>query len=209
MASFHDSKETLSKSKALPAIVFDTETTGLPPWHRDPQRLHDWDGCRLVQFAWMVIGEPEGDHEGAVSTYNSIVKPTNFTISPQVTAIHGISHEHAVAEGRDLEEVLHAFQVTLERFPDATLVAHNIEFDMSLIVTEAKRLEMTRLLSLLGNLEQHCTMKTAVLHNKRRWPKLGVLYKELFNVEAEGRAHDAMWDVMTCAQIYTRQVKLI
>ena len=194
---------SLPASKEM-AIIFDTETTGLPPWHRDPQRLNDWYGCRLVQIAWMVIGTGEADT--TVSTYNSIIKPTDFTISAQVSAIHGITHEHAVAEGRDLEEALHAFQVTLERYPNATLVAHNIEFDMSLVITEAKRLEMTRLLSLLGTREQHCTMKWAVLNSKRRWPKLGVLYKEIFGVEPEGRAHDAMWDVVTCAQIYKRQV---
>jgi len=197
------------------AIVFDTETTGLPPWHRDPQRLSDWDGCRLVQMAWTVIGGPSGSTTSTstssanLSSYNALIKPQGFTIPAKATEIHGITLERATAEGRDIEEVLHAFQVVLERSPNATLVAHNIEFDMALVVTEAKRLEMTRLLSLLETLPQHCTMLTAVGNTKRRWPKLCVLYKELFGAEPEGTAHDAMWDVVTCAEIYKHQAGLL
>jgi DNA polymerase III epsilon subunit-like protein len=196
---------SLQDSKALPAIVFDTETTGLPPWHRDSTRLSDWDGCRLVQLAWSTIHLDS--QEGSDS---AIVKPAGFTIPEKAAEIHGISTERAHAEGRDLEEVLHAFQVTLERYPDATIVAHNLEFDISIITTEAMRLEMPRLLSLLASRPRHCTMLKAVENNtRRRWPKLCVLYKELFDEEPQGTAHDAIWDVVTCAKIYKRQVKLI
>ena len=188
------------KARATAAIIFDTETTGLPPWHRDPQRLSDWGGCRMVQFAWMLI-DTNGNE---TSTYNALIRP-QFTIPAKATEIHGISQERALADGRDIEEVLHAFQITLERNPNATLVAHNIEFDLSILITEAKRLEMTRLLSLLTGMPRHCTMLTAVLGTKRRWPRLGVLYKELYGVDAEGTAHDAMWDVKTCVEIYKKQ----
>lgn len=187
------------------AIVFDTETTGLPPWHRDPMRLSDWDGCRLVQMAWMVLNDDGSEH----SEYNAYIKPDGFEIPARATEIHGITNEIAHRDGRYLDEVLHAFQVTLERFPQATLVAHNLEFDLSLLITESKRHEIARLLSLLDAQPKHCTMLKAVEGKKRRWPKLGALYKELFAVEPEGNAHDAMWDVRTCAQIYRHQAQLM
>ena len=184
------------------AIVFDTETSGLPPKHRDPARLEDWHECRLVQLAWMVLNDTDTDR---FETYSAVVKPNGFVIPQSSIRIHGITQKQALEEGRDAEEVLKAFQDVLERFPGAALVAHNIEFDISIALTEAKRLNMDKLQALLTNHPQHCTMLTAVGDTRRRWPKLGDLYKEHYKMEPEGRAHDAMWDVMTCAQIYQKQ----
>jgi DNA polymerase III epsilon subunit-like protein len=201
MDSNHDTPATATPAIA---IVLDTETTGLPPWHRDPKRIADWDKCRMVQLAWMVV---EGENN--LSSYNAIIKPDGFEIPAVVTNIHGISTERAHKEGRDIEEVLHAFQVTLERFPNATIVAHNLEFDWAILITEVMRLEMAHLFALMHDRKTHCTMRKAVEVKRGKWPKLGALYKELFDVEPEGTAHDAMWDVHTCAMIYKRQTRQI
>lgn len=189
-----------NKHYPFPCIIFDTETTGLPPWHRNPTRIADWNGCRLVQLAWMVI-DPAG---AEASHYEATVTPDGFVVPAAAAAIHGITTEKALAEGRPLSEVLTAFETVLDRYPNAPLVAHNIEFDMGVITTEAMRLEMSHLLALLGRPQKHCTMLTGTKKGKK-WPKLVDLYREYFGNEPEGTAHNALWDVRTCAAIYKRQ----
>lgn len=194
----HDSKEVVFDKNTV-AIVFDTETTGLPPRHSDTERLQDWDNCRIVQLAWQTI-YTETDTSG-----NYIIKPNGFTIPPFVSKIHGITDARARKEGYDIAYVMNEFERLLERYPHATLVAHNLKFDMGLIITEAKRLNLTNLLAHLKTHPKHCTMLTAAKIGNIHWQKLNALYETLFKEKPEGVAHDAMWDVMTCAKIYKRQ----
>lgn len=73
-------------------MAFDVETTGLPDFKarsNDPKQPH------IVQLA-MVLHDDGGNE---VQSVNMIVKPDGWTISAEMTAIHGISHERALAEG--------------------------------------------------------------------------------------------------------------
>jgi len=149
----------------------------------------------------MVI-DPAGAEQ---SHYEALVTPVGFTIPEKAAAIHGITTENALANGRPLEEVLGAFAAVLDRFPNAPLVAHNLEFDLAILTTEAMRMEMSHLIALLGRPQKHCTMLTGTKKGKK-WPKLVELYREYFGCEPEGTAHNALWDVRTCAAIYRRQI---
>jgi len=202
---------------ALPAIVFDTETTGLPPWTRkvNPKRIDEWNGCRLVQLAWQVIENEEMDGKLPLPPFNAIVKPEGYMIPPESSAIHGIMHEHALVNGSALNDVLNYFEFVLDTYPSAVLVAHNVEFDEAVLRSEAIRSGRDSLAAKIDARRKYCTMKTAVEGTKdargrtRKWPKLFDLYRELFECEAPGHAHDARYDTQVCADIYKRQVKLI
>ena len=77
---------------------FDCETTGVPAkglkWDADFNQFP-----HVVQLAWSL-----GDKERSF-----IIKPDNYEIPPETTAIHGITTERAIAEGVPFAEVVDEF----------------------------------------------------------------------------------------------------
>jgi len=192
----------MTKAKLL---FFDCESTGLPlrrglsPWD-----VEGWP--RLVQLAWGIY-----DSGGELLGLRSyIIRPDGFTIPDEATAIHGISHSRAVAEGVDLERVLEEFAAAVES-PSITLVAHNIDFDFGVVGAEFIRLKKNfRLL----DVPAVCTMKTTAEvcglpkpHGPGfKWPTLEELYRHLFGGSYE-RPHDAASDLQACARCFFRLVR--
>jgi DNA polymerase-3 subunit epsilon len=102
-------------------IVLDTETTGLYPR----------DGHRLIEIACVEIDEcvPTG------RTFHAFIYPER-DIDPDAERVHGISL--ASLQGKPLfAEIVEEF---LAFIGDATLVAHNAEFDRGFINAELERL---------------------------------------------------------------------
>ena len=91
-------------------LFFDTETTGLPKnWKAPVHDLSNWP--RLVQLAYLLY-----DNSGnLVLSADRIVKPEDFVVPVSASAIHGITHERACAEGSPLSEVLGEFFSYLEK----------------------------------------------------------------------------------------------
>src|SRR5580698_937031 len=111
-------------------ITFDTETTGLADFKArsaDPAQPH------IVQLAVVTY-----DDDGAELSANSlIIRPDGWMVPPEMTAIHGISHERAMDEG-----VPEAIAVELFISIQARgwlRVAHNESFDRRIM-----RIAMTR-----------------------------------------------------------------
>jgi len=61
--------------------------------------------------------------------FHSIIRPTK-PIPEETIAIHGITYDMAMNEGRDLKEVLGDF---LSFIADSVLVGHNVEFDLGFV----------------------------------------------------------------------------
>jgi len=95
-------------------VVFDVETTGMKPE----------DGHAIVELAAQRIRDRK-----VVDTFDTIVNPGR-QVEAEAVAVHGITNEVIQKEGRPLIEVIPAFMLFVE---DATLVAHNIRFDLSFI----------------------------------------------------------------------------
>lgn len=176
-------------------LIFDTETTGLPKNYQAP--LDDFSNWpRLVQLAWNMY-----DAEGNLwESYNYIIRPNGFTISPEVAKIHRITQERAEAEGVDIKEALEHF------IKDAAsaefLVGHNIGFDENIVGSELLR---AGLINPIPEAKKICTMKQGVqaarIDNGRggyKWPNLSELYSALFG-RSFADAHDALIDVEACA----------
>lgn len=106
------------------AVVYDTETTGLPLFKEpseDPRQPH------IVQLAACLV---DLDTRRIVSTLDVICKPDGWLIPDEVAAIHGITTEHAADVG--IPESL-AVEMLLEMVGDRLRIAHNEQFDARIV----------------------------------------------------------------------------
>jgi DNA polymerase-3 subunit epsilon len=130
-----------------------------------------------------------------------IIKPDRYIISPEVSKIHGISHEQAVAGGTDEMYVLELFQDLCARA--SRLVAHNIQFD-GIVLGRANHIYGLT----YEPPEPYCTMKAST--ERCALPGQAGQYKVPSLVEAHlklvGRpfdgAHNALADCQACARVY-------
>lgn len=178
-------------------LFFDTETTGLPrSWKAPVTDLANWP--RIVQLAWAVF-DTQGDR---VAFEDHILRPEGFTIPAGATAIHGISTERALKEGRPAGEVLSEFSRATAQA--ACLVAHNMDFDEKLVRAELLRKGMRD--DLFGG-TKICTMKSSTDYcgipgpYGHKWPKLSELHRKLFETDFEDQ-HNAGADVLCCAKCF-------
>jgi hypothetical protein len=86
-------------------LFFDTETTGLPRnWKAPVTDLDNWP--RLVQLTFLYYDENGNKILGG----DFIIKPEGFTISAEVSRVHGITYDRTVKEGVLLSGVLQSYE---------------------------------------------------------------------------------------------------
>ena len=182
-------------------LFFDTETTGLPLKYNAPVTdTANWP--RMVQLAWL---EDDGT-SSSIRGSNCIIFPVGYRIPDAVAKIHGITQERALTEGLDLRVVLTSFAAAVRRA--TCLVAHNIDFDISIIGAEFMRLGMRDECQAFLSASRICTMKTTTdlcglkaTNGRPKWPKLRELHQHLFGEEF-ANAHDAAADIMATAKCF-------
>lgn len=186
---------------------FDCETTGVPG------KSQKWDVDfmefpHVVQLAWSF-----GNKERSF-----IIKPDNYEIPPETTAIHGITTERAIAEGVPFAEVVDEF---LADAAAASLVcAHNIYFDTSMLKANILRYcgkeyyDANAEDALHKGKRVDTMMKTirfvgACYSNGKpgKFPKLEELYAKLFPGEMFP-AHDALQDIRALRRCVPELVEL-
>ena len=178
-------------------LFFDTETTGLPKNYK--ASLLDFDNWpRMVQIAWQKYTET-GE---LLDSEMFIVKPEGYKIPKEVSDIHGITTERAIAEGVDLSGVLNKFRDAM--LNSEFLVAHNINFDEKIVGVEFLRKKTEKITKKLPRID---TMIAATdfcaIPGKYgyKWPNLSELHQKLFGKTFDG-AHDALVDVKACADCF-------
>jgi len=176
-------------------LFVDTETNGLPADYNAPASdLDNWP--RIVSVAWIVYRG-----RTPVETRDFILKPDDFQITPEASAIHGITQERASAEGVERRPVFVdlAFRVL---YADL-VVGHNIAFDRNVIEAEFIRNgigtrfgwqidTMTETIDFVG---------LAGRYGKPKWPKLTELHEKLFGEAFDG-AHSALADIEATARCF-------
>ena len=186
----------------LTIAFLDIETTGLPE-RRFGQlyaynQIEKYDSCRIVQIALNVAEycAATGAFE-IITERNFIIKPAGFLI--QNTAFHGITHERAVAEGALMQDV--AAQLKRDLNKCALLVAHNIEFDKNVLLSELFRIDDAAAVVSIKRIKTFCTMmrttdlvKMMSNYGSFKWPKLTELHYFLFRTHIAD-AHNAKNDV--------------
>ena len=181
-------------------MIFDTETTGLPPKSLTASKQNVHLFPHLIQLGYQIFNDDVLESE-----FCSIVLPsTAFDISESAFNAHGISKEKIMKEGKPVIEVMRGFYKALQGID--LVICHNLWFDSMLINCEFLRIGYPSPLLKTNNF---CTMEhtTNILklpspyRGKFKFPKLVELHNYLFGENFEG-AHDALNDVKATAKCY-------
>lgn len=156
-------------------VVFDTETTGMPP------------GGRLVE-----LGAIKVRGSTMVDRFERLVFPEG-PIPAEVTAIHGIT-DAMVAAAPDARTVVSEF---LEWAGPAPLLGHNISFDAAILAAECRRFGIA-----VPDNPTWCTLRAARGLLKRRSHSLQSLVAELGLPPAEH--HRALADAQHTLNLWWR-----
>lgn len=191
-------------------LIFDIETTGLPPKSADYKT--DFEKFpHIVQLAWYFNGY----------YHNYIIKPEGWTIPEEAANIHGITTEIALKKGIAINEVLNIFIRHCEQAEK--IVGHNCYFDTSVIKANIRRefkevngysylLELSDIV--LDKSKRIDTMMKTIKFvgakqedkNTPKFSSLEDLYMKLFGETFE--AHNALNDVMATKRCYEELVRL-
>lgn len=179
-------------------IAFDFETSGLPRGRRNAKVTRDtisnFDGCRAVSLSAARFSQ----RGRLTKTFDAIIRPDDFHIGADSTAIHGITHERAVEEGRPFTEVFRDFMEFIGPHTK-TLVAHNAQFDVSVLHSEMLRHDLDQ--TLIDDFEFQCTLQMYKANNFMTPIKLTQLYKDIFGEEFDN-AHNSLADSIACGKVY-------
>jgi len=178
-------------------IAFDFETPGLPRGRRNTkvtqETLPNFDGCRAVSLSAARFSQKGR----IIKTFDAIIRPNDFVIGKDSTAIHGITHERAMKEGRPFPEVFRDFMEFIGP-RTKTLVAHNAQFDESVLRSEMLRHGLNT-----DQIEDFVIRCTLQLYKDRFMApiKLINLYKDIFGEEFDN-AHNSLADSIACGKVY-------
>jgi DNA polymerase-3 subunit epsilon len=211
--SFNDDTEfipTISSTTSNSSIknqicVFDTETTGLPPYV-SITKSDQWP--RMIQFACSMFTVENGVFT-KVKSWSTYIKPDGFTIPEEVTKIHHITNEIA-ATGITFEEWCSEFENMLPTIH--TFVAHNMMFDNNIIQSELYRAKKCNLLQQFKRVSKECTMmmgKKYIMDQKMESRLSLVHLCTIFSIPipSEDKLHDAFVDTELCSLLYIELMK--
>jgi DNA polymerase III epsilon subunit-like protein len=187
------------------ALIIDVETTGLPkcdnlsfgqlPSYED---LSSYEGARVVQVSMMLCNEHFEEIE-----FNDYVVKADFIIGN--SSFHGITNEISETNGTLFSKIAEKISVYLKQV--SHIVAHNANFDISIINSELYRLGLYSIIDEINAKRILCTMKHTKMivkaRNKKqfiKYPSLAELYSYVFNKNIEN-AHNSKYDVINLHSI--------
>lgn len=188
------------------ALIIDVETTGLPergnlsfgqlPPYDD---LLSYKDARVVQVSMMLCDE----HFEEIEFTDFVVKSDGFTISN--SNFHGITNEISETKGTLFLKIAETISKYLKQV--SHIVAHNANFDISIIKSELYRLGLYSIIDEIDSKHILCTMKHTKMIVKAqyknggiKYPSLAELYSYVFNKNIEN-AHNSKYDVINLHNI--------
>lgn len=195
------------------ALIYDTETTGLPDFKAPSEAAHQ---PHIVQLAACLV---DLDTRKEISSMDVIIRPNGWTIPDEVAAIHGITTAHAEAVGIEEKTALDMF-MALWAGPGRTRIAHNEQFDARILRIALKRFfdtpdEVLPISDTWKEGRAECTAKLATPIcqipptekmvkaglNKFKTANLREAYRHFMGCDFEN-AHSAMADVRACMTVF-------
>jgi DNA polymerase III epsilon subunit-like protein len=200
-------------------LVFDTETTGLPKTKVINETTIN-SLPYIVQLSYMIY---DTDSNKIIKLSDNIAKiPENAELSTESVAIHGIDRNKMNEKGKPMVEILQEFLTDIESID--LIIAHNIDFDINMIIVELYRSAMDtnnshiKEINLpvtvqLQYMNRYCTMKNSMeLCNIKKFskttgneyvkfPTLSETYYKLFN-EKPNNMHNALNDIYACFRCF-------
>ena len=195
----------------MKAIIFDVETTGFSKM-RDPPLVESKWWPYIVQISWMVF---DTEREKVEKTRDYIIKlAPHIFIPPSATKIHGIDRAVSDSKGITIKKALKYFTADLMR--SDFLIAHNIDFDSSILSAEYHR---NNLIDWMGRWRGRkiCTMKlgNSICNIKyihpvtgkklKKYPKLVELHNHLLKSVPEN-LHNSLIDVYVCFRCFYKLI---
>lgn len=184
------------------ALVYDSETSGLPLWKEpseDPRQPH------IVELAAKRVNL---DTREVVETMSVIIKPDGWELSQEVINIHGITMERAMDEGIPEKD---AVEMLLAMWSGVELIGHNESFDRRMVRIGIKRFldpAMAEGSPLPSAAWKEATAFCTCWKSRpilklagNKLPKLTEAYQHFLGVPMQG-AHTAMGDVDGCLAVY-------
>jgi DNA polymerase III epsilon subunit-like protein len=204
-------------------LIFDTETTGLPPKSKTlkNEELHLWP--YVVQFSYIVY---DTETHRIIKIKDDVIH-IPIEMCQEVIDIHGITNKMARASTCLINDSLQEFYADYLRVDQ--LIAHNFQFDWNMIQIELMRLiirekpfqeniylsilktiqEITpeRTYCTMANSTELCDLKTRSKFGKEfvKFPKLSELHYHLFGVTPRN-LHNSLNDVVICLRCYYKLV---
>lgn len=177
-------------------LFFDTETSGKAFFDKPAE--HDCQP-RLVQLAAVLTTDDCED----ISAINLLVRPDGWTIGEEAAKVHGISTEHAIANGLPVRAAVHIF-VNMALVA-ASLHAFNIEFDRIIMTGEWARQKNIPSPFVRDHVCEMLAMKPICKLPGRfgdyKWPSLKQAYNHAYGTDFAD-AHDAMADVRAMIAVH-------
>lgn len=185
-------------------LVLDFETTGLIETHLDARHPEQ---VRPVSVAAMLV---EADLVTVMAQLYSVIRPDGWIVPPDASAVHGITHEQAMREGRPLRDVWNELAGAL--LCATRVVAHNLDYDARVYTLQCEAFGFTDRLASVPS--RTCTMKASTemvglpkSHGRgNKWPRLTELHAHLFGAPHTG-AHHALLDVQATLRCYRALVE--
>ena len=183
------------------ALFIDTETNGLPDmkdmrWGKYPDFYDStkYNTARIVQLSFIVTDKQYNN----LDLQDYIIKREGFDINNY--EFHSITNDISDRDGVDFNEAFLAFYESLKKTDH--IIAHNIEFDISVIKSELYRRNLFHIIEEIDKKKLLCTMrhtkniiKIINKFGKYKYPSLKELYRYCFNKEIEN-AHNSKYDVI-------------
>lgn len=191
-----------ARLKGKKVLIIDLETTGfIKDKKKNTEYANDdlYDTCRIIEIGYYYSNSFGDDKDHII--YNFLRKPhefdKQFDISKEAYDVHGITLEKCMLNGYTLIDILKYNLYTYLNTVDY-IIAHNISFDLYVILNE------------LNRLKQSATVNRLLFMNTRRrafctcfmtgFTKLTKLYKEEF-LKEPNIAHRAGDDVKTLLEL--------
>lgn len=184
-------------------LILDCETSGLHVYTKKGEPPIPADDPRQPRLAAVTMIQVDGNLAIEGEGMTMLIRPTGWEISPEASAVNGLTTEQCDLEGVDVEAVLNAYTIAV-RDEERIVVAYNAQFDTKMMRGELRRAGMDDLFLITPNI---CTMRSAMklgvkkADGKGGFPKLSDTYRHLFGEEFEGK-HTSLGDAMACLRIF-------
>lgn len=185
-------------------LIIDTETSGLPDFAKPAEAEGQPRLCSIA----LILADERGEEIGHGAEHY-LIKPDGWEISPEITAINGLTTERCEAEGVPITTVLARYTDLIER--GHVVIAYNSQFDTKIMRGELRRAGMPDLFEQTPNV---CAMRACKQLNiekagekKSGFPKLTDTYRHFFKAEVPDN-HTALGDARACLMIWRELIKM-
>ena len=186
-------------------LVVDTETTNKVNF-----KVPLDDPCQpwMVSCSALLYDE---ESRQVVECLSCLIKPTDWVIPPESTAIHGITHEKAMEYGMEFEVMMPALG-HLARSA-RRIAAYNQGFDSAMMkimygyygLDSGDAFAPTKWVDVMKPCTEICQLPGK--YGTYKWPKLEEAFQHFFGKKPKA-SHSSLNDAHSCAQILFKLIEL-